>query len=81
MKIPELGEGQQASRNQQIQREVDALRYMKRVGTGSHALVKTRAFGGSLAANHAAEGADKSKGLSLECMAIVEKLKRERVSI
>lgn len=81
LKIPQLGEDQQASRNQQIQREVEALRFMKRVGTGSHALVKTRAFGGSLAANHAVEGVEHSTGLSLESLVIVERLRRERASV
>ena len=76
LKIPELEMGSQASQNQKIQREVEALRTMKRVGSGSQAIVKTKAFGGTMAANYAAEG-DQSKARSLEWINIVARTGQE----
>lgn len=79
LNIPELGEGDQASQDQRIQREVDALRSMKRVGSGSHALIKTRAFGGSSTASYDVVG--RPVKISLECIVIVEKSGKKRATV
>ena len=77
LKIPELDKGNMASQNEKIQSEVEALRTMGRVGSGSHAIVKTKAFGGSMAANYAA-GEGRTTAPSLEWMAIMARRKREQ---
>ncbi|KAK7687944.1 hypothetical protein QCA50_009163 [Cerrena zonata] len=47
--LPELPDGSRASRNETTQREIDALRTMKRVEIGGVALIKGRVLGGDSA--------------------------------
>ena len=76
LRIPELGESDHASKNERVQQDLEALRRMKCVDTGSHSIVKTRAFGGSMAANYAAEE-NSRQGMSLHAIAIVERRKKK----
>lgn len=48
-------ETDKASQNAIIQREVEALRSMGRVGTGAVSMIQTRAFGGEGSANGKAQ--------------------------
>lgn len=49
--LPELPDGSRASRNENTQREIEALRTMKRVEMGGVALIKGRTFAGGSAHN------------------------------
>ena len=78
LKVPELKEGDQVSKNERIQLEVEGLRKLNRVGSGVHSIVQTRAFGGSMAANYAVdEGLP--QGPSLGFVAIMERKKKENI--
>lgn len=77
-KLPELLDTDKASKNERIQREVEALRSMNKVITGGAALVKTKAFGGSEPHNAAAEEDYEGRALSLQCRSIIERVRKER---
>ena len=76
LRIPELGGSDQASKNEGVQQDLEVLRRMKCVDTGSRSIVKTRAFGGSMAANYAVEE-NTRQGMSLQAVAIVERRKKK----
>ncbi|KAI0705842.1 hypothetical protein BC835DRAFT_1302611 [Cytidiella melzeri] len=78
-KTPELLDTDKASRNERIQREVEALRNMNKVGTGSAAIVKTRAFGGSETANAGVQESQ-VRALPLHLKSIVERVRQERTA-
>jgi hypothetical protein len=77
-KRPDLLETDKASRNMRIQREVEALRTMNKVGTAGAAIVKTRAFGGVETANAGAEE-PQVKALPLHLRSILERVRQERI--
>lgn len=77
-KVPELLETDKASKDVRIQREVEALRTMNKVGTNSAALVKTRAFGGSEPHNAAANTVHEGRTLPLHCKNVVDRIKKEQ---
>ena len=74
-KTPELVEGSRASKDEKIQREVDALRRMKRVDNASKVIVKTAAFGGEGPAN---APIDLEGKVSLAGMEVLRRLREER---
>ncbi|KAI0341837.1 hypothetical protein BDW22DRAFT_1358720 [Trametopsis cervina] len=74
---PDLLETDKASRDAKIQREIEALRNMNRVGTTSAAIVRTRAFGGSGTANAGAMAAEE-RAIPLHLRKVVERVRRER---
>jgi hypothetical protein len=76
-KRPDLLDTDKASRNMHIQREVEALRNMNKVGTTGAAIVKTRAFGGIETANAGAEE-PQVKALPLHLRSVVERIRQER---
>ena len=77
-KRPELLETDKASKNVRIQREIEALRSMNKVGTGGAAIIKTRAFGGTDAANRGAQETQVG-ALPLHLRNVVERARRERL--
>ncbi|GJE92933.1 hypothetical protein PsYK624_090920 [Phanerochaete sordida] len=77
LKMPELAQGAQASKNAKIQREVEALRSLNRVGNGGQRLLKTKAFGGNGVANRQDREKQQNR-YSLECISVIERIKRER---
>lgn len=77
LKALEWREGVDASRNADVQREMAALRAIKRVGTGGEFIANTRAFGGSGLFNVKVEG-DQKPGLSLLAIGNLEQIKQQR---
>lgn len=76
-KRPELLDSDKASSNARIQREIEALRGMNKVGAGGAAIVKTRAFGGTETTNAGAQETQ-ARALPLHLTSIVERVRRER---
>lgn len=72
-KTPELLDSDRASKNEQIQREVEALRKLKRVDNGSKVIAKTKAFGGDGPSNAPLD----IQKISLIGMSVLEKVKEE----
>lgn len=74
-KTPELLESDRASRDEKIQREVEALRRLKRVDNGSKVIAKTVAFGGDGPSNAPIGGDEK---VSLFGMTVLHRMKEEK---
>lgn len=74
---PELLDTDKASSNIRIQREVEALRSMNKVGTGTAAIVKTRAFGGNQPANAGAQELQ-VHALPLHLRSVIDRVRQER---
>lgn len=75
LRTPELLETDKASKDARIQREIEALRGLQRVGCGSKIIAKTRAFGGDGPANAPLSG---GVALSLQAIEILERVKKEQ---
>ena len=71
---PELLDSDRASRDARIQREIEGLRGLQRVGSGSAVIAKSVAFGGDGPANAPTE----SPKLSLQALAVLQRIKKER---
>lgn len=72
--LPELLDSHRASKDERTQREVEALRTMNRVGTGSLALTRTRTFGGNGPANIQIDREEAGEaGISLYCLSLLKK--------
>ncbi|KAI0094029.1 hypothetical protein BDY19DRAFT_989546 [Irpex rosettiformis] len=77
-KRPELLETDKASNNIRIQREIEALRTMNKVGAGGAAIVKTRAFGRTEAAKEAAQDTQ-GETLPLHLRNVSERVRHEHI--
>ena len=73
-RAPELLD-KRASRDEQIQCEIEALRRIRRVDTGSHTIVKSAAFGGDGSAQPVQGD---GKMMSLHAIGVLERV-RERL--
>lgn len=76
LKIPELRDSQ-ASQDARTQREVEALRSLRRVDVGSRVIVKTGYFGGDGPANVEGAGAE-GPAVALSCLGVIERVRRAR---
>ncbi|KAK7687922.1 hypothetical protein QCA50_009141 [Cerrena zonata] len=74
LNVPELIDTERVSKDKDTQREIEALRIMRRVETGAVSLTKTRVFGGDGPTNACDE--ERGEGLSLKCVAILEKYRK-----
>ncbi len=76
-KTPDLLDSNKASKDLRIQREVETLRRMNRVGSGSSVIARSRAFGGSGPANPT-DSEPSGPTVSLVCLSIIDRARKER---